>query len=649
MFKDKYTSDVEKIKFDGSLKRYIKVKMRQEKTSRRNSLKVIGVLACLVCACLLATVIYTPENPASVVKPIVNKTEKVLLSGIKYGEIYDALVLAREKDAFIGFDNEEILEDSGLGTTGTASQPASSNKDNVDSDNDSTTEKPDHSTTNNQVLGVDETDIVKTDGEYIYVCKQSSINIAKATEGELEYLTSIELEEYYYIQGIFISENRLVAILSNYKEENTFIRTYDLTDKENPKKLEEKTVSGYYFNSRMIDNTVYLLTNYFVDYDLNKDDLNTYVPSIDGSFIKEGDITCINKFTSCAYLVIVAFDVKETNITSGKAFLGGAENIYCDNDNLYFTFTKFEKEADKTYIVKCGLSKNNVKIDAMGEVNGRPLNQFSMDEYEGNLRIVTTVQRVVEKSEEIQTSSDIASSSYQEDAESVVDNIITEPSIITTETITTTSLFVLDKNLKVIGKLEDLAKGERVYSVRFDGDIGYFVTFKRIDPLFTVDLKDPTKPTVLSELKIPGFSEYLHPFGEGKLFGFGSSATEQGLVTGLKISMFDVSNPSDVTEENNLIIESAFSEASGNHKAIMVDNDKNIIAFAAMSYYGLARVYVYEYDENGFTLNKLVDIGKAELTTSRFIWIGDYFYLAHSTGITSFDLENFNIVSQINF
>lgn len=643
MFKDKYTRDVEKIKFDGSLKRYIKVKMRQEKTSRRNSLKVIGVLACLVCACLLATVIYTPENPVSVVKPIVNKTEKVLLSGIKYGEIYDALVLARENDTFIGFDNESILEDSGVGTTGTASQPASTNKD------DTTTEKPEHSTTNNQVLGVDETDIVKTDGEYIYVAKPNSINIAAATDGELEFITSIEIEEYYYTQGIFVTENKLTVILSNYKEENTFIRSYDLTDKENPVRLEEKTVSGYYFNSRMIDNTVYLLTKYFVGYDLNKDDLETYVPSIDDGIIKEEDITSINKFTSCSYLVVVAFDVNETKFTSGKAFLGGAENIYCDNDSLYFTFTKFEKDVDKTYIVKSGLSKNNIKIEAMGEVNGRPLNQFSMDEYGGNLRIVTTVQTAIEKTEEMPTSSDLVSSSHQGDVDSVVDNVITEPSIITTETVTTTSLYVLDKNLKVIGKLEDLAKGERVYSVRFDGEIGYFVTFKRIDPLFTVDLKDPTKPTVLSELKIPGFSEYLHPFGEGKLFGFGSSATEEGLVTGLKLSMFNVSNPTDVTEENNIIIESAFSEASGNHKAIMVDAEKNIIAFAAMSYYGSAKVYIYGYDESGFVLNKLVNIGKADLNSSRFVWIGDYFYLAHSTGITSFNLENFNMVSQIKF
>ena len=172
----------------------------------------------------------------------------------------------------------------------------------------------------------------------------------------------------------------------------------------------------------------------------------------------------------------------------------------------------------------------------MGEVKGRPLNQFSMDEYEGNLRIVTTAQETVSVEYDMEPSSDIMSSAPQD----VVSNVIVEPAI---RTNTSTSIYVLDKSLKVIGKLEDLAHGEKVYSVRFDGKIGYFVTFKQIDPLFTVDLSNPANPTILSELKIPGFSEYLHTFGEGKLFGFGKNTDSAGWATGIKLSMFDVSNP----------------------------------------------------------------------------------------------------------
>ncbi len=645
MFKEKYTKDVENIKVDGSLKRYIKTKMRQEKRSKNTSLKFVGVLAGLVCVCVMASLLYTPENPSSVVHPIVDKTDKVLLSGIKYSEIYDAITLSRGNYDDVYGVTEDEAEDLGA-TTGTASKPSSLKGDGNVTADDSVNEKPEHSTTNNQVVGVDETDIVKTDGEYIYVCKQNSIKIAKATEGVLELVGSIELDEYYYTRGIFVTENRLTVILSNWKEENSFIRVYDVTDKANPELIGEKTQSGYYFNSRMINGTIYFMTTYYVGYDINKDDPKTYVPLIDENEIKEGEITCINNFTRSSYLVVSAFDIATAKITSTEAFLGGAENIYCDNDSLYFTFTKFEKEADKTYIVKVGLTKTDVKIQAMGEVAGRPLNQFSMDEHNGNLRIVTTVQETVYEEYDMEpSSSKLVSSSASQDV--IFTDDVIDSNII--ETVTTNSLYVLDKNLKVIGKLEDLAKGERVYSVRFDGNIGYFVTFKQIDPLFTVDLSNPAKPTVLSELKIPGFSEYLHPFGEGKLFGFGSSATEQGLVTGLKLSMFDVSNPKDVTEESNVSIDSAFSEASGNHKAIMVDEGKNIIAFAAMSYYGSAKLYVYGYNEEGFFLQKTKDIGKADLSSSRFVWIEDYFYFAHSTGITSFDINEFKEISKIEF
>lgn len=640
MFKEKYTRDVEKIKVEGSLKRYVKAKMRQEKSSKRSSLKSVAVLAATVCVCVVASLLITPKNATSVVDPIAEKKDKVLLPGMKYADIYDAIELARKSGSNVIYDGD--AED--LGTTGTASKPAgmkpSTNNDTVltPETDDSSSDKPLHSTTNNQVAGVDEIDIVKTDGEYIYTANRNTIKIAKALEGQLELVYSIEIEENYSIRGLFLWSNKLAVVLSEQvtgtkiNSQKTVLRVYDLTDKTNPQRLGEVTQSGNYYNSRMIDGAVYLLSNYYVGADIKKEEPTTFVPTIDNELLKESSITCINNFTSSNYLVISAINVDEIKVTAEKAILGGAENIYCDDDSLYFTFTKNKtinenETVNTSYIVKLGLSKNAVKTEAMGEVSGRPLNQFSMDEYEGNLRIVTTVQKGKQERNDDGVSGVVSYTAEKYNA-----------------------LYVLDKNLKVIGKIEDLAPDENVYSVRFDGKTGYFVTFKQVDPLFTVDLSNPTQPTVLSELKIPGFSEYLHPFGEGKLFGFGQSATEEGRTNGLKLSMFDVSNPADVSEENVTVLESAFSEASSNHKAIMVDENKNIIAFAAMNYKGEANVYIYGYDkDNGFFLKATTPIGKADLTAARFIWIDDYFYLVHGFGINSFDLETFNEVSKITF
>ena len=492
-----------------------------------------------------------------------------------------------------------------------------------------------------------ETDIVKTDGEYIYVCKSNAIKIVKATSGKTEIISSIEVEEYYSADSIFLSENHLVVILSNFMDEGSHIRVYDLADKENPQLLGETMQSGNYFDSRMVNNTIYFLTRYYVGYEMDKDDPKTYVPLVDGEAITEANLNCVNNFNDLSYLVVSAFDVKEAKFTVTKAFLGGAENVYCDSDSLYFTITKSQNETIKTYIIKIGLSKTNLKIEAMGEIKGSPLNQFSMDEYEGNLRIVTTKQETIAIDYDTEPSSDILSSAPQDD---IASNVIVEPA---TRTVTTTSLYVLDKSLKIIGKLEDLAPKERVYSVRFDGKIGYFVTFKQIDPLFTVDLSNPAKPTILSELKIPGFSEYLHTFGEGKLFGFGKNTDSAGLATGIKLSMFDVSDPANVLEESTISIKSNYSEASYNHKAIMVDSDKNIIAFATLNDSGKAYVYIYGYDsDKGFFLRKRVsvgNIGKMDVLSSRFVWIEDYFYLVCGTGIISFDIENFKKVSTMYY
>ena len=190
-----------------------------------------------------------------------------------------------------------------------------------------------------------------------------------------------------------------------------------------------------------------------------------------------------------------------------------------------------------------------------------------------------------------------------------------------------------------MGSVTDLAKDEVIYSVRFDGPVGYFVTFRQVDPLFAVDLSDARNPKVLSSLKIPGFSEYLHMYDKGLLFGFGKEANaENGKVSGLKLSMFNVSDPKDVSELKTLKLDASWSDASYNHKAILVDSKRSLIAFPADNKY-----FIYGYDKDkGFFQKAKIDMGSDVWDgTLRGLFINEVFYVCSSEKITAYSLSDF--------
>jgi uncharacterized secreted protein with C-terminal beta-propeller domain len=209
---------------------------------------------------------------------------------------------------------------------------------------------------------------------------------------------------------------------------------------------------------------------------------------------------------------------------------------------------------------------------------------------------------------------------------------------------TSNGLYVLDSNLDVVGELSGLAKDEQVYSVRFSGDIGYFVTFRQVDPLFAVDLSDPQNPRMLSELKIPGFSQYLHVYGKGLLFGLCMEADDRtGMTTCMKMSMFDTSNPRDVREKDKLLLDSSYSEALYNHKAILLLPDKNIIAFPADDGYA-----VYGYSEaKGFSKRGSMKFDNAY--QGRGVLIEDVLYICTSEAIGVFELVQFTPIANVKF
>ncbi|UCD04518.1 MAG: beta-propeller domain-containing protein [Candidatus Woesearchaeota archaeon] len=481
----------------------------------------------------------------------------------------------------------------------------------------------DYSTTNIQVEGVDEADIVKNDGKYIYTVSGSSVFIVDAYPAEdAEILSEINLDN---IHEIFVNEDKLV-IFGNEDYKNTLIRVYDISDREDPELEREVSVNGSYFESRMIGDYVYAIVNqpiyrygggpvplpairednvkiaipvseiYYFDYPdrsyiytnilaINTQDedeelsIKTYLMSYSQSmyasinniyvvYTKRYDTSRFyDKIIDEVFIPSVPSsirdDIEEIRDSDKSEWeklreIGeiieehidsldpeeGAEFMQEMEEKMQDLYTEIAKEMEKTVIHKISIDEEDIDYEVSGEVPGQVLNQFSMDENKGYFRIATTVSR-----------------NWRTGSESL------------------NNMYILDDDLDITGKVEDLAKGEMIYSVRFIGDKGYMVTFRQVDPLYVIDLEDPYNPRVLGYLKIPGVSDYLHPYDETHLIGVGRDATEEGRMLGMKLSLFDVSDVSEPEEIDSYIIgeRGTYSEALNDHKAFLFDRSKNLL------------------------------------------------------------------------
>ena len=508
------------------------------------------------------------------------------------------------------------------------------------------------SNTNVQVEGVDEADLIKTDGNYIYALSDNMVYIIKVTDGIMNIESSIKLSDientYSSSSEMYLYENRLIIISHFYgfygieknevmpesyfrDNEEVSVIIYDTSDKKNPTKVNELTQQGYFAASRMINNNLYLVTSKNVYETLIKqDDTKTFVPQLNNGSISKSidakDIYVMPNPTFNSFVTVSSIDVlNPTDFKSVKSVLGSSGIVYSSKDNLYVTGYDTEeldgKVITKTSIIKFKLNDGIISLSSTGSVNGSILNQFSMDEYNGYFRIVTTSNDYVIFSNELVTSSTTSEQGN--------------------------NLYVLDSNLNQVSKIENLAKGERVYSVRFDAEIAYFVTFKQVDPLFVVNISNPLEPKILTELKIPGFSEYLHVYNDKHLFGLGKDTDIDGRVNGLKISMFDITNKIDVSEKYKTIVADQFSytEASYNHKAILVSPEKSLVAFPINDYY-----VIYSFNEQeGFKKMGDIKFDGAFYTSNRGLYIGDYIYAYNQKEIKSFNITKLEVVNNLVF
>ncbi len=379
------------------------------------------------------------------------------------------------------------------------------------------------SVTNVQVEGVDEADIVKTDGTYIYMVKNKNVLIIKSYPPEkAEIVYKLKLD--FTIQDLYINGNKLVVFShvypnkvysSNYwdevfstidnKKEMIEISIFNIKDRANPIIDRSFTIDGNYFNSRMIGDYVYFIITNPAYLDEDEVILPTIRQGNEWCNVQAEDIWYPNVTRGwLTYHTITSINIMdpEAQITSETFLLDQGSIIYVSLDNLYIVSQGWRSESA---ITKIGINGGGITFMANGTVPGYILNQFSMDEYQGVLRVATTSQNWSNGREE-------------------------------------NNVYILNDELNIIGKLEDLAPGEEIYSARFIGPRCYLVTFKKIDPLFTIDLSDPENPRVLGKLKIPGYSSYLHPYDKDTLIGLGKETEESeygdfAWYQGVKISL----------------------------------------------------------------------------------------------------------------
>lgn len=534
----------------------------------------------------------------------------------------------------------------------------------------------DYSTTNIQVENVDEADIVKTDGEYVYSISDDTVYITYAKNPtEMNVVAKIEEPlSNIYPEDLILQNNKLVVISGNNTK--TIVKVYDLADIENPDKIKEFEINKEYYTSRYINGNLYVISSGRV---LSEGNLE-YVE--DGATVNPDKPNAykINDLYTRMQTVIASYNLNTPeNKIKVQSYLMDVENAYISEKNMYLIDNGYSgsrdvefsdifglkgllgigdaiEESDSTYgsnIYKFNFKEDgSVEYQTKTQVEGTTIDQFSLDEKDDNLRIAlytTKGSRVV----------------------------------------------VLDNNLKQLGETAYLAKGEKMYSARFVGDRAYLVTYKNVDPLYSIDLSDPANPKALGALKIPGYSTYLQPYDENHIIGFGFQTEEivrrnslgrvtssSSKVTGMKMALFDVtdiSNPKMISEEvigdsktNSTVLE--------NHKALLLDKERNLLAIPIKNYttdlsiteeddissatksytsYLKSRTYnkvgyaVYSLDiANGFNLRGIIthDVNSNAYTSDiRGLYIDDTVYTVSNKEIKANNIDTLAEIKEIIF
>ena len=515
-------------------------------------------------------------------------------------------ILTNASNAYDAYSSGGIVPNEMTGTSSSASSAS-------DSSVSSTQSSKDYSTTNIQVENVDEADIVKTDGDYIYSLSENKVIITDVRdEAQIRIVAEIEPRGSNRVPvDLILYNNKLIVISekanssSSYyaKNSKTITSVYDISDKEKPKEVKDYELEQPYYTSRCIDGKLYIISSGRLKEE--NDEVVTYYYE-DGKQIDPGynNIKRIRDLDTSSQTILSMLDLNNLDESvKVNSYLMDVENAYVSENNIYLldekyeslysspsissifglrgilgAFTDYDDEHDSgryTYIYKFNLlDDGSIQFDKKAKEKGTTINQFSIDEYEGNLRVAL----------------------YNNDGSNVV---------------------IFNDEMKKIGETEKFAEGERMYSSRFLGDRAYLVTYKTIDPLFVIDLSNPEDPEVLGELKIPGYSTYLHPYDENHLIGFGMQTEEKvnrnssgrvisttATITGMKMALFDVTDINNPIQISDTVIgdKRTTSAILTNHKALLFSKEKQLLAIPVNNY-----TEDFEIDNSSNTYSSLVN------------------------------------------
>lgn len=467
-----------------------------------------------------------------------------------------------------------------------------------------------YSTTNIQVAGVDEADTTKNDGQYIYTesfdnSGQYYVSIVKADPNDPRVVAKIPMDNNTYLAGMFLSQDstKLVTIGGQYRiytlgamptmaapalgiaispyynsEIYTFINVYNIADKTHPTLAQNFTLTGSYFNSRMIGDYVYAVVSqsayiYNGAVPLPRVYTATSTAEVAATQVYYSDKANFTD-TPNSYFTFTSFygiNLKDTSqLTNMTVLMGGASTMYVSLSNMYVTYPTWTSDSGSvTAIYRVSIDNGKLTFQAKGGVPGSVINQYSMDEYIGYFRLATT--------------------NWKDTTQNAV--------------------YVLNMNLTTVGSLElkNTEVRETIQSARFMGNKAYIVTFEQKDPFFVLDMSNPTAPKVAGKLEIPGFSSYLHPYDENHIIGLGMENHT------VKLALFDVTNVNAPREIAKYTVpgDYSYSQAQYDPKAFLFDLTKQLLVIpVSITNYGVVN------GGSGTTIPPSVGVPDSKSTTT---------------------------------
>lgn len=641
-----------------------KLEQEEKKMKKQKNRKIIRISTCVgTVACIVAVfagigakLYYDRINEKKLCVNPEHKVNADSINGAKAKESYVSIadilkkVVEKSDDLYVNrLETDEIAIEGDKSGAGAAENWDDTNSmgnslagETLANDVEKEESSSDVYSTNSQVEGIEEADIVKTDGRYIYAyddedaklqvvdiqseSKVADLSINKDLNGK-----EISMPEMYIYKNYLVfvgnaddySDGCADVCNHFYYQNDTVILVYDVSDISNITVKKNSTQEGSYNTVRLKNGIMYLITNSAISGDITEDNC---VPKYDGKQIPANCVFIDEDNPSRNYIFVTTLDMNSSEFEEEQIAINstnGSSYVYMSENNIYISKYHFgdygEGISSNTEIWKVEFNNGDIKNVINTDIKGEIYGQFAMDEYDGYLRVVSNY--------------------YVSDG--------TEYNIV----------HVLDSEMKEIGTIDNIAEGEDVYSARFEGHIGYFVTYRQMDPLFKVDFSDPYNPVLVDELEMPGYSEYLHKWSEEELFGLGFENDN------VKLAMFKVKDGEAMEVISKKILNDVWnSNAISDHKALFIDKEKNLIGLELElqnCYKSDMRYAIFSYENGEFVEKVSVELEEDtsdsqyyyeyKLSRARGLYVDDKIYIVvPGINVYVYSLNSFELLNEIS-